>query len=59
MADDDGAKKAGGKKKSKDFDILSPASMNNCYYGCHNVQELLEARGYQAPGFDKKKKKGK
>ncbi|XP_028168217.1 small lysine-rich protein 1-like [Ostrinia furnacalis] len=58
MADDnDGAKK--GKKKSKEMDILSPAAMDNAYYGCHNVQELLEARGYQAPGFDKKKKKGK
>lgn len=64
MADAEGEKKgeAKGKKgkgKGNSGDMLSEAAMDNVYYGCHNVQELLEARGYCHPDFVKKKKKGK
>lgn len=59
------AKKGGGKgKKGKskgrcNVDMLTEAAMDNVYYGCHNVQELLQARGFHPPDFNKKKKKGK
>ncbi|XP_063627657.1 small lysine-rich protein 1 [Cydia splendana] len=59
------AKKGGGrgkKGKSKgkcNMDMLTDAAMDNVYYGCHNVQELLQARGFHPPDFNKKKKKGK
>lgn len=59
-------KKAGGgrgkKGKSKgrcNVDMLTEAAMDNVYYACHNVQELLAARGFHPPDFNKKKKKGK
>ncbi|CAK1579594.1 unnamed protein product [Parnassius mnemosyne] len=59
------AKKGGGrpkKGKSKgrcNIDMLTDAAMDNVYYACHNVQELLQARGFFSPDFTKKKKKGK
>ncbi|XP_059058512.1 small lysine-rich protein 1 [Achroia grisella] len=56
------AKKGGKKGKSKgkcNIDMLTDAAMNNVYYACHNVQELLQARGFHPPDFNKKKKKGK
>ncbi|CAG9135976.1 unnamed protein product [Plutella xylostella] len=70
---DDGDKKkgkkgggggGGGKKKGKskgrcNVDMLTEAAMDNVYYACHNVQELLQARGFHPPDFNKKKKKGK
>lgn len=59
-------KKSGGgrgkKGKSKGrctIDMLTEAAMDNVYYACHNVQELLAARGFHPPDFSKKKKKGK
>ncbi|XP_075976367.1 small lysine-rich protein 1 [Anticarsia gemmatalis] len=57
-------KKGGGKKKGKskgkcNVDMLTDAAMDNVYYACHNVQELLQARGFHPPDFAKKKKKGK
>lgn len=56
--------KKGGSKKGKskgrcNVDMLTDAAMDNVYYACHNVQELLQARGYYPPDFNKKKKKGK
>ncbi|CAH2040726.1 unnamed protein product, partial [Iphiclides podalirius] len=58
-------KKGGGRlKKGKSkgrchVDMLTDAAMDNVYYACHNVQELLQARGFHPPDFNKKKKKGK
>ncbi|CAB3236005.1 unnamed protein product [Arctia plantaginis] len=51
-----GSKKKGKAKGSSDEDMLSEAATQNFYYGCHNVQELLQARGYCPPDFEKKKK---
>ncbi|XP_013188151.1 uncharacterized protein LOC106133092 [Amyelois transitella] len=48
-----------GKSKGCHVDMLTEAAMNNVYYACHNVQELLQARGFCPPDFNKKKKKGK
>lgn len=49
-----------GKSKGRcNVDMLTDAAMNNVYYACHNVQELLQARGFHPPDFNKKKKKGK
>lgn len=60
MADEGGASKGKKGKGKVGGDMLSEASLNNVYYGCHNVQELLEAKGYTHPEFVKKGKgKGK
>ncbi|VVC93650.1 unnamed protein product [Leptidea sinapis] len=66
---DEGEKKKGkkggprikkGKSKGRcNVDMLTDAAMDNVYYACHNVQELLQARGFHPPDFNKKKKKGK
>ncbi|XP_041968585.1 small lysine-rich protein 1 [Aricia agestis] len=49
-----------GKSKSRcNIDMLTEAAMDNVYYACHNVQELLQARGFHPPDYNKKKKKGK
>uniref|UniRef100_T1GBN6 Small lysine-rich protein 1 n=1 Tax=Megaselia scalaris TaxID=36166 RepID=T1GBN6_MEGSC len=59
------SKKKGGKKKSankgKSFqcDIFNEAAMDNAYYVCHNVQDVLKSRGFAWPETQKKKKKGK
>ena len=58
-------KKGGGRpKKGKakgrcNVDMLTESAMDNVYYACHNVQELLQSRGFHPPDFNKKKKKGK
>ncbi|XP_028168216.1 small lysine-rich protein 1 [Ostrinia furnacalis] len=62
--DEKKAKKGGRGKKGKskgrcNVDMLTEAAMDNVYYACHNVQELLAARGFHPPDFTKKKKKGK
>lgn len=57
-----GGKKGKSKKSSSKFqgDILSDAAMENAYFCCHNVQELLKSRGFNWPDAQKKKgKKGK
>ncbi|CAB3222300.1 unnamed protein product [Arctia plantaginis] len=61
---DEGKKEKKAKKKGKskgkcNVDMLTEAAMNNVYYACHNVQELLQARGFHPPDYAKKKKKGK
>lgn len=49
-----------GKAKGRcNVDMLTDAAMDNVYYACHNVQELLQARGFHPPDYSKKKKKGK
>ncbi|KAJ8724297.1 hypothetical protein PYW08_015771 [Mythimna loreyi] len=50
-------KKKGKNKGKCNVDMLTDAAMDNVYYGCHNVQELLAARGFHPPDFVKKKKK--
>lgn len=60
--DDDGSGKKSNSKKSSKFqgDILSEGAMENAYYCCHNVQELLKSRGFNWPDANRKKgKKGK
>ncbi|XP_073818313.1 uncharacterized protein [Musca autumnalis] len=57
-------KKEGGKKKSSSSksigcDIFNDAAMDNAYYVCHNVQDVLKSRGFAWPDGQKKKKKGK
>lgn len=48
-----------GKSKGCNVDMLTDTAMDNVYYACHNVQELLQARGYYPLDYNKKKKKGK
>lgn len=54
-------KKGGGKGKSSKFsgDMLSEAAIENAYYICHNIQDLLKSRGFIWPVLQQKKKKGK
>uniref|UniRef100_A0A336MQC1 CSON005197 protein n=1 Tax=Culicoides sonorensis TaxID=179676 RepID=A0A336MQC1_CULSO len=54
-------KKSGGKGKSSKFsgDMFSEAAIENSYYLCHNIQDVLKSRGFMWPELQKKKKKGK
>ncbi|ALC47519.1 maker238 [Drosophila busckii] len=54
-----GGKKKGGVGKSIGCDIFNDAAMDNAYYVCHNVQDVLKSRGFSWPDGQKKKKKGK
>ncbi|XP_023034314.1 small lysine-rich protein 1 [Drosophila tropicalis] len=54
-----GGKKKGGVGKSIGCDIFNDAAMENAYYVCHNVQDVLKSRGFAWPDGQKKKKKGK
>lgn len=55
-----GSRKEGGKAKSRvQVDVLSDVAMDNAYYSCHNVQDLLRRRGFPWAEAQKKKKKGK
>lgn len=40
-------------------DIFNEHAMQNAYYTCHNVQDLLKNRGFLWPELIKKKKKNK
>ncbi|XP_055710602.1 small lysine-rich protein 1 [Phlebotomus papatasi] len=55
------SKKSSSKSKSGRFqgDIFNEAAMENAYYVCHNVQDVLKSRGFAWPEAQKKKKKGK
>ena len=51
-------------RNDQDVDILDQAAMENAYNICHNVQDLLQFRGFQwegqkAKGKKKGRKKGK
>lgn len=52
-------KKSGKSKNRCNVDIFTEAAMDNAYYVCHNVQDLLKIRGFPWPDAQKKKKKGK
>ncbi|EDV93245.1 small lysine-rich protein 1 [Drosophila grimshawi] len=54
-----GSKKKAGVGKSIGCDIFNDAAMDNAYYVCHNVQDVLKSRGFPWPDGQKKKKKGK
>lgn len=53
-----GSKRAGGKARFT-MDIFNEEAMENAYYTCHNVMDLLLCRGFPWPEAQKKKKKGK
>ena len=53
-----------GGKSNKNVDILDDAAMENAYNICHNVQDLLQFRGFfwegqKQKGAKKGRKKGK
>ena len=53
-----------GGKSNKNVDILDQAAMDNAYNICHNVQDLLQFRGFfwegqKQKGQKKGRKKGK
>ena len=55
---------AGDGKSNKNVDILDQAAMENAYNICHNVQDLLQFRGFfwegqKQKGQKKGRKKGK
>ncbi|XP_065083896.1 small lysine-rich protein 1-like [Ochlerotatus camptorhynchus] len=56
-----GKKGKGKGKGSSKFqgDLFSEAAMENAYYVCHNIQDVLKSRGFAWPEGQKKKKKGK
>uniref|UniRef100_A0A182TE68 Small lysine-rich protein 1 n=2 Tax=Anopheles melas TaxID=34690 RepID=A0A182TE68_9DIPT len=56
-----GKKGKGKGSKSSKFqgDIFNEAAMENAYYICHNIQDVLKSRGFAWPEGQKKKKKGK
>ncbi|XP_058445002.1 small lysine-rich protein 1 [Malaya genurostris] len=49
----------GGKSSKFQGDLFSEAAMENAYYVCHNIQDVLKSRGFAWPDGQKKKKKGK
>ncbi|KAJ6649811.1 Small lysine-rich protein 1 [Pseudolycoriella hygida] len=53
------SKKKTGSGKSTKFqgDIFNEGAMENAYFVCHNVQDVLRVRGFPWP--EAKKKKGK
>jgi hypothetical protein len=60
------SKKPEGKSKTKksaksrcNIDIFNEHAMENAYYTCHNIQDVMKIRGFPWPDAQKKKKKGK
>lgn len=54
--------KEGKSKSSKSrfhVDIFNDHCMENAYFICHNVQDVLKCRGFPWPDAHNKKKKGK
>ncbi|XP_038117487.1 small lysine-rich protein 1 [Culex quinquefasciatus] len=49
----------GGKSSKFQGDLFSESAMENAYYVCHNIQDVLKSRGFAWPEGQKKKKKGK
>lgn len=53
-------KKSEGRSKTRcNIDIFNEHAMDNAYYTCHNIQDVLKCRGFPWPDAQKKKKKGK
>ncbi|XP_051166147.1 small lysine-rich protein 1 [Leptopilina boulardi] len=53
-----GGKRSGGKARFT-MDIFNEEVMENAYYTCHNIMDVLRCRGFPWPDAQKKKKKGK
>ncbi|KAI4489640.1 hypothetical protein M0802_010899 [Mischocyttarus mexicanus] len=49
-------KKTGGRIKFT-MDIFNEEAMENAYYTCHNIMDVLKCRGFPWPEAQKKKKK--
>lgn len=62
--DNNGGKSKGAKKSRKSggrtkftMDIFNEEAMENAYYTCHNIMDVLKCRGFPWPEAQKKKKK--
>jgi hypothetical protein len=51
------SKRGGGKAKFS-MDIFNEEAVNDAYYTCHNIMDVLHCRGFPWPDAQKKKKKG-
>uniref|UniRef100_A0A6V7M9C6 Small lysine-rich protein 1 n=1 Tax=Bracon brevicornis TaxID=1563983 RepID=A0A6V7M9C6_9HYME len=49
-------KRSGGKSRFA-MDIFNEEVMENAYYTCHNIMDVLKCRGFPWPDAQKKKKK--
>ncbi|EZA52307.1 hypothetical protein DMN91_006740 [Ooceraea biroi] len=49
------SKKSGGKARFT-MDIFNEEVMENAYYTCHNIMDVLKCRGFPWPDAQKKKK---
>lgn len=52
------SKKSAGKSRFG-MDIFNEEMMDNAYYTCHNIMDVLKYRGFPWPGIQKKKNKKK
>ncbi|XP_076749481.1 small lysine-rich protein 1 [Xylocopa sonorina] len=52
------SRKSGGRAKFS-MDIFNEEAMENAYYTCHNIMDVLRCRGFPWPEAQKKKKKKK
>ncbi|XP_076240290.1 small lysine-rich protein 1 [Calliopsis andreniformis] len=50
------SRKSGGRTKFT-MDIFNEEVMENAYYTCHNIMDVLKCRGFPWPEAQKKKKK--
>jgi len=62
-AKSNGGKKKGSKKSRRSggkarftMDIFNDEVMENAYYTCHNIMDVLKCRGFPWPEAQKKKK---
>lgn len=53
-----GTKRSGGKSRMT-MDIFNEEVMENAYYTCHSIMDVLKCRGFPWPEAQKKKKKGR
>ena len=53
-----GTKRSGGKARFA-MNIFNEEVMENAYYTCHNVMDVLKCRGFPWPEAQKKKKRGR
>lgn len=50
------SRKSGGRSRFT-MDIFNEEVMENAYYTCHNIMDVLNCRGFPWPEAQKKKKK--